>query len=106
MNRLNIKNIARLSVDASFTIEAAIILPLTFVMIVWLINASLGIHGSSVAFSDALYQIIDQAPDEAAVAADYRDIIDVSHLDGRNTLLKYKLLKDGVKIIIGGLTDE
>lgn len=91
---------------ASFTIEAAIIVPLTFLMIVWLVNASLSIHGHAVAFSDAIYAIIDRAPEETIVPADYRDLIDAAALDGRATLLKYKLLKDGIKIITGGLSDE
>lgn len=87
------------SVRASFTIEAAFILPIVFVITVWFITTSFTIHSKVLAFSEAIVRTIKDA--EAA-----SDRINIDNLDGRTILLKYKLLKDGLSALTGGLDDE
>ncbi|MBE6016338.1 MAG: hypothetical protein E7233_01840 [Lachnospiraceae bacterium] len=87
------------SVRASFTIEAAFILPIVFVITVWFITTSFTIHSKVLAFSEAIFRTIKDT--EAA-----SDRINIDNLDGRTILLKYKLLKDGLSALTGGLDDE
>ena len=110
---LPIKNVPSGRVRASFTIEAAVIVPITLLVIVWLINTSIAITGKVQAAADYVSFIIQSAPDfvrdekkDSDVPESVGVIIDTDLLDGREVLLKYKLLKDGYQKISGGLSDE
>lgn len=91
------------SVPASFTIEASVILPIVFVITVWFITTSLTIHSRILSFSEAVYLTIKNAPSEKEPVSDR---INIADLDGRKVLLKYKLLKEGLSVLTGGLDDE
>ena len=91
------------SVQASFTIEAAFILPIVFIITVWFITTSFTIHSKVLTFSEAVFRTIKDASSDAEASSDR---INIDNLDGRTILLKYKLLKDGLSALTGGLDDE
>ena len=99
------------SFSASFTIEASVILPISFVIIVGFITTAFSIHDKVIDYSAAIYAVIENAPDgipdgisddEAA----YVELINTDNMDGRRTLLKYKSLKEGVHSLTGGLDEN
>ena len=104
--KTNLRKILSLKVRASFTIEAAVILPIIFTIIVWLISFSFKVHNQVLAYSTAINSFIENAPLAPESDNPYADRFDASNLDGRQILLKYKLLKDGIHSITGGLDDE
>jgi len=82
-----------------------VILPITFLVIVWVINMAFKIHGSVISYNTAISSIIENAPESADVPPEYSGIIRSESLEGRKMLLKYKLLKDGIHMI-GDLLED
>ncbi|MGI6072522.1 MAG: hypothetical protein ACOX75_05870 [Lachnospiraceae bacterium] len=104
---LRLRVCLRARLRASFTIEAAVIVPITMLIVVWLINASISVHGRVVDKSNSISLVLsafptDNPPEAPAAAVS----MNTGNLDGRKVLLKYKLLKDGVRTITGGLLAE
>ena len=87
----------------SFTIEAAVLLPIILALTVALILIAAGAHTQVRDRANTVAGIISRAPMELPEDS---ALINGEMLDGRNTLLKYKLARDGLKTIIGGLSDE
>ena len=98
-----------LSVPASFTIEATVILPICFVIIVWFIVTAFTVHSNVISYSEAICQIMEKAPSDIDEDADYSVSgvsINAENLRGRKVLLKYKMLQDGLHTLTGGMDDE
>lgn len=117
---------------AQFTIEAAVIIPITFVIMAWFITQAFDIHNRTVYYANSVNRIIessvnssfehvsasngaDTAKTDTSLGIigafsdshkDYSNVINTENLDGRKVLLKYKLAKEGVKKLTGGLSDE
>lgn len=98
-----ISNILNASAPASFTIEASVILPIVFMITAWFITTSFTIHSRILEFSEAVYLTIKNAPSGKDPVSDR---INTAALDGRDVLLKYRLLKEGLSMLTGGLDDE
>ena len=75
---------------ASFTIEAAIILPIIFIILVWLITGSLTLHSHVVSLTR-------QASDAVSSAS-----FGEEEMSGRKILLRYRFLNEVPDILTGG----
>lgn len=100
--------LVHLSVPAAFTIEASMILPIVFVITVWFITTSFTIHDRIKTFSEEIFTTIKNVPaaDSSEGNDPLSDRINITGLNGRKVLLKYKLIAEGLRSLTGGMDDE
>ncbi len=91
---------------ASFTIEAAVIIPIIMLVTVLFINTSLDILNTVRMYTDEMRGLIEAAYDADRNESDYKDKVNTEYLYGRPVLLKYKLLEDGLDLIKGANDEE
>ncbi len=102
--------------SGAFTVEAAVIVPIIMLITVCLLTTSIDIHNSVTADAQAYSKIIENAPALSGNAAGKEKLramlegtslsVNPDNLDARQTILKYRLIKDGLSIVSGGLFDE
>ena len=109
-------SLATARASGSFTIEAAVIVPIAMILVVWLINTSISIRGKVMRDASVIETVFRTAPgiiEEEGSLSELDPVlssssisIDLDMLDGRQVLLKYMLIKRGYLLLSGGLSDE
>lgn len=102
--------------SGSFTIEAAVIVPIAMILVVWLINTSISIRDKVARDASAIETVFRTAPEIIEEEGSLSELdpvlssssisIDLDMLDGHQVLLKYMLIKRGYLLLSGGLSDE